>query len=82
MRALHLERLPRAWLRPPEPELLPCSSDIEWLFGESEQGWLEKAYWAEFLEELGNDVECDAKLTKLVHGGYDLYLDILKPPQI
>ena len=39
-------------------------------------------YLAEFLEELGGDVTCDARLTKLVHGGYDLYLDILRPPQI
>ena len=36
----------------------------------------------EFLEELSGDVACDAKLTKLMHGGYDLYLDILRPPQI
>ena len=33
----------------------------------------------EFLEELGGDVTCDAKLTKLVHGGYDLHLDIARP---
>ena len=42
----------------------------------------DEEYLAEFLEELGGDVACDAKLTKLVHGGYDLYLDILRPPQI
>ena len=42
----------------------------------------DEEYVAEFLEELGADVTCDAKLTKLVHGGYDLYLDILRPPQI
>ena len=42
----------------------------------------DEEYLAEFLEELGGDVTCDARLTKLVHGGYDLYLDILRPPQI
>ena len=42
----------------------------------------DEEYLVEFLEELGGDVACDAKLTKLAHGGYDLYLDTLKPPQI
>ena len=42
----------------------------------------DEEYLVEFLEELSGDVACDAKLTKLMHGGYDLYLDILRPPQI
>ena len=42
----------------------------------------DEEYLVEFLEELGGDVACDAKLTKLAHGGYDLCLDTLKPPQI
>ena len=42
----------------------------------------DEEYLVEFLEELSGDVACDAKLTKLVLGGYDLYLDILRPPQI
>ena len=42
----------------------------------------DEEYLVEFLEELSGDVACYAKLTKLVHGGYDLYLDILRPPQI
>ncbi|MDA9796907.1 hypothetical protein N9C09_02700 [Aquiluna sp.] len=42
----------------------------------------DEEYLVEFLEELSGDVACDAKLTNLVHGGYDLYLDILRPPQI
>jgi len=42
----------------------------------------DEEYLVEFLEELSGDVACDAKLTKLVHGGYDLYLDILRPPHI
>ena len=42
----------------------------------------DEEYLVEFLEELSGDVACDAKLTKLVHGGYDLCLDILRPPQI
>jgi hypothetical protein len=42
----------------------------------------DEEYLCEFLEELSGDVACDAKLTKMVHGGYDLYLDILRPPQI
>ena len=36
----------------------------------------------DFLEELGNEVTCSAQLTKLVHGGYDLYLDIARPPKL
>ena len=36
-------------------------------------------YLCDFLEELGNEVTCNAQLTKLVHGGYDLYLDIARP---
>ena len=36
-------------------------------------------YLAEFLEELGGDVTCDARLTKLVHGGYDLFVDLARP---
>ena len=39
----------------------------------------DEKYLAEFLEELGGDVACDAKLTKLVHGSYDLFLDIKRP---
>ena len=42
----------------------------------------DEEYLVEFLKELSGDVACDAKLTKLVHGGCDLYLDILIPPQI
>jgi hypothetical protein len=36
----------------------------------------------EFLGELGGDVACDAKLIKLVHGGYDLHLGIARPPKL
>ena len=39
-------------------------------------------YLCDFLEELGNEVTCNAQLTKLVHGGYDLYLDIARPPKL
>jgi hypothetical protein len=39
-------------------------------------------YLCDFLEELGNEVTCNAQLTKLVHGGYDLYLDIARPPRV
>lgn len=39
-------------------------------------------YLCDFLEELGNEVTCSAQLTKLVHGGYDLYLDIARPPKL
>ena len=42
----------------------------------------DEEYLVEFLKELSGDVACDARLTKLVDGGYDLYLDILRPPQI
>ena len=42
----------------------------------------DEGYLMEFLEELGGDVTCDAKLTKLVHGGYDLHLDIARPPKL
>ena len=42
----------------------------------------DEGYLMEFLEELGGDVTCDAKLAKLVHGGYDLHLDIARPPKL
>ena len=42
----------------------------------------DEEYLAEFLEELGGDVACNAKLTKLVHGGYDLFLDIQRPVEV
>ncbi|MBL6592706.1 MAG: hypothetical protein ISP16_01335 [Candidatus Aquiluna sp.] len=42
----------------------------------------DEGYLMEFLEELGGDVTCDAKLAKLVHGGYDLHLDIARPPTL
>ena len=42
----------------------------------------DEGYLMEFLEDLGGDVTCDAKLTKLVHGGYDLHLDIARPPTL
>jgi len=42
----------------------------------------DEGYLMEFLEELGGDVACDSKLTKLVHGGHDLHLDIARPPTL
>ena len=42
----------------------------------------DEGYLMEFLEDLGGDVACDAKLAKLVHGGYDLHLDIARPPKL
>jgi hypothetical protein len=42
----------------------------------------DEGYLMEFLEEHGGDVTCDAKLTKLVHGGYDLFLDIQRPVEV
>ena len=42
----------------------------------------DEGYLMEFLEDFGGDVTCDAKLTKLVHGGYDLHLDIARPPTL
>ena len=35
--------------------------------------------YAVFLEELDSEVRCDARLTKLASGGYDLYLNIARP---
>lgn len=42
----------------------------------------DEEYLVEFLEELSGDVACNAKLTKLVHGGYDLFLDIQRPVEV
>ena len=42
----------------------------------------QEGYLCDFLDELGNEVTCNAQLTKLVHGGYDLYLDISLPPRV
>ena len=42
----------------------------------------QEGYLCDFLDELGHEVTCNAQLTKLVHGGYDLYLDISLPPRV
>ena len=39
-------------------------------------------YLCDLLEELDSDVTCNAQLTKLVHCGYDLYLDIARPAKL
>ena len=39
-------------------------------------------YLCDFLEELDGEVTCNAQLTKLVSGGYDLYLDIAIPVRL
>ncbi|MDA8796460.1 hypothetical protein N9N06_03230 [Aquiluna sp.] len=42
----------------------------------------DEEYLVEFLEELSGDVACNAKLTKLVHGSFDLFLDIKRPVDV
>ena len=42
-------------------------------------GYLQEDHLCDFLEELDGEVTCNAQLTKLVSGGYDLYLDIATP---